>query len=125
MSKKLDTVFLEGVELFGYIGVLEHEKRNGQTFYIDILLGVDLRKAGRSDMLDETVSYAEVFTLAEQLMDEARCDLIETYAEQLSDEIFRYFDRVRTTEITVRKPEAPIEGNFRAAGVTIRRERDD
>lgn len=125
MSRKLDTVFLEGIELFGYIGVLEHEKREGQTFYIDIELGVDLRKAGRSDILSQTVNYAEVFTLAEQLMDEARCDLIESYAEQLSEEIFSYFDLVQETAITVRKPEAPIDGKFRAVGVTIRRERDD
>lgn len=125
MSRKLDTVFLEGIELFGYIGVLDEEKRNGQTFYIDVALGVDLRNAGRSDILAQTVSYAEVFALAEQLMDEARCDLIETYAEQFSEEIFSYFDLVQTTEITVRKPEAPIDGRFKAAGVTIRRERND
>lgn len=125
MSKELDTVFLEGVELFGYIGVFEDEKRNGQTFYIDVELGVDLRSAGRSDILAKTVSYAEVFTLAEQLMEEARCDLIESYAEQLSEEIFSYFDLVQKTKITVRKPEAPIDGTFRSAGITIRRERDD
>lgn len=125
MSRKLDTVFLEGVELFGYIGVLEEEKRNGQTFYIDVELGVDLRDAGRSDILAKTVNYAEVFALAEQLMDEARCDLIESYAEQLSEEIFSYFDLVQKTKITIRKPEAPIDGKFRAVGVTIRRERDD
>lgn len=125
MSEKLDTVFLEGVELFGYVGVLEKEKRNGQTFYIDIELGVDLKGAGRSDLLAKTVNYAEVFALAEQLMDEARCDLIESYAEQLSEEIFSYFDLVQKTTITVRKPEAPIEGKFASAGVTIRRDRDD
>ncbi|MBK1879238.1 dihydroneopterin aldolase [Pelagicoccus mobilis] len=125
MSRELDTVFLEGVELFGYIGVLEHEKREGQTFYIDVELGVDLRKAGQSDVLAQTVNYAEVFTLAEQLMDEARFDLIESYAEQLSEEIFSYFDLVEKTCITVRKPEAPIDGKFRSAGITIRRERSD
>lgn len=125
MSKRLDTVFLEGVELFGYIGVLEAEKRNGQTFYIDVELGVDLRVAGQSDLLVHTVNYAEVFALAEQLMEEARFDLIESYAEQLSEEIFSYFDLVRRTKITVRKPEAPLAGTFRSAGITIRRERDD
>ncbi len=125
MSEELDTVFLEGVELFGYIGVLADEKRNGQTFYIDVELGVDLRSAGRSDILAQTVNYAEVFALAEQLMDEARCDLIESYAEQLSEEIFSYFDLVQKTKITVRKPEAPIDGKFRSAGITIRRERGE
>lgn len=125
MGKKLDKVFLEGVELFGYIGVFDAEKRDGQTFYIDVELGVDLRNAGRSDILAQTVSYAEVFALAEQLMDEARFDLIESYAEQLSEEIFSYFDLVHTTKITVRKPEAPIDGKFQAVGITIRRSRDD
>lgn len=125
MSEKLDTIFLEGIELFGYIGVLEHEKREGQTFYIDIELEVDLRKAGRSDALAQTVNYAEVFALAEQLMEEARYDLIESYAEQLSEEIFSYFDLVQTAVVTVRKPEAPIDGKFRSVGVTLRRRRDD
>ena len=125
MNKELDTIFLEGIELFGYIGVLDHEKREGQTFYIDIELSVDLRSAGRSDILSQTVNYAEVFALAEQLMDEARCDLIESYAEQLSEEIFKYFDLVRKASVTVRKPEAPIDGKFRSVGVTIRRVRDD
>ncbi len=125
MNERLDEVFLEGIELFGYIGVLEDEKREGQTFYIDVALGVDLREAGKSDLLARTINYAEVFTLAEQLMDEARCDLIETYAEQLAEEIFAYFDLAQTAKITVRKPDAPIEGKFRAVGITLFRRRND
>lgn len=121
----MDTIFLEGIELFGYIGVMDAEKRNGQTFYVDVELGVDLRQAGKSDMLAHTVNYAEVFALAEQLMDEARCDLIEAYAESLAEEIFAYFDLVQTAKVTVRKPEAPIEGRFRSVGVTIHRTRND
>lgn len=125
MAKELDTVFLEGIELFGYIGVLEGEKRDGQPFLIDVELGLDLRQAGRSDILAHTVNYAEVYALAEQLMDEARYDLIETFAEQLCEEIFSYFDLPRAVAVTVRKPEAPIDGKFSSVGVTIRRTRDD
>lgn len=125
MARELDAVFLEGIELFGYIGVLEGEKRDGQPFLIDVELGLDLRQAGRSDILAHTVNYAEVFALAEQLMDEARYDLIETFAEQLCEEIFSYFDLPQTVAVTVRKPEAPIDGKFGSVGVTIRRRRDD
>ncbi len=121
----MDTVFLEGIEIFGYIGVLDQEKVSGQTFYVDVELGVDLRMAGKSDKLAHTINYAEVFALAEQLMDEARCDLIESYAEQLVEEIFAYFDLAQTAKVTVRKPEAPIEGRFRSVGVTIFRVRND
>lgn len=125
MSRRWDEVFLEGIELFGYIGVLPEEKRDGQTFYVDVVLGLDLRQAGRSDLLVHTVNYAEVFGLAEQLMEEARCDLIETYAEQLSEEIFSYFDAVHAVRVTVRKPDAPIDGKFKAAGIAIYREREE
>lgn len=125
MTNNSDTIFLEGIELFGYIGVLDHEKRDGQVFVIDVEMSVDLRKAGDSDLLSQTVSYAEVFSVAEQLMDAARFDLIESYAAQLVKEIFSYFDLVRRVKVTVRKPQAPIEGKFRAVGVTICRERDE
>lgn len=125
MSEQLDCVFLEGVTLFGYIGVLDDEKRKGQNFQVDIKMGIDLRQAGRSDMLAHTVNYAEVFALAEQLMDEARFDLIESYAEQLCDEIFSYFDPVKTVSVTIRKPDAPIEGDFSAVGVTVNRSKND
>lgn len=125
MSKRLDRIFIEDIELFGYIGVLEDEKRNGQTFYLDIELWLDLRPAGRSDLLARTINYAEVFELAAQLMEEARCDLIESYAEQLAEEIFNYFDLAQRVSVTVRKPDAPIEGKFSSVGISIHRERDD
>ena len=121
----MDKMFIEGIELFGYIGVFAGEKRNGQTFYVDIELGLDLQPAGSSDMLACTVNYAEVFALAEQLMAEARCDLIESYAERLAEEIFAYFDLAQSVAISIRKPDAPIEGTFQAVGIRIFRRRDD
>ena len=120
-----DRVFLEGVELYGYIGVFPEERREGQTFYLDVELALDLKPAGKSDALAQTVNYAEVFSLAEQLMEEARCELIETYAEQLAEEIFAYFDSVHWVKVTVRKPQAPMEGTFRAVGISIERHRND
>lgn len=125
MSSRLDEIFLEEIELFGYIGVLESEKRDGQVFLIDVSLGLDLRQAGKSDMLAHTVNYAEVYDLAAQLMDEARCDLIEAYAEMLCEEIFKYFGPVVEATVTIRKPEAPIDGKLRAAGARIRRRRHE
>lgn len=125
MSGEMDTVFLRRIELFGYIGVLDEEKRTGQTFLIDVEIGTDLRAAGRSDILSQTINYAEVFALAKQLMDEARCDLIETYAEQFAAEIFSYFDLAKRVSVMVRKPDAPIDGTFESAGIRIVRNRDE
>jgi len=118
-----DQVFLEGVELFGRLGVLHEEKRKGQRFVLDIAMGVDLSAAGTSDSLAQTVNYAAVFEMAKELMDAARYDLIESYAEALASSILEAFARVSFVKVVVRKPEAPIEGRFKSVGVEIVRER--
>lgn len=123
MSLPSDEIFIEGMELFGYVGVLEKEKLEGQVFVVDVRMSVDLSRAGKSDMLRHTVNYAEVYKLAELLMTRANCDLIETYAEGLADAILKSFSLARDVTIRVRKPNAPIEGRFRSVGITLHRAR--
>ena len=55
-----DQIVLTGVSATGYHGVLDHERREGQTFVVDVVMDVDLAPAGASDDLADTVSYAEV-----------------------------------------------------------------
>ncbi|MCH6255263.1 dihydroneopterin aldolase [Puniceicoccaceae bacterium K14] len=121
----MDKIFLKGVRLFGRIGVFDSEKANGQFFVIDITLHTSLRDAGKTDNLEKTVSYADVFEDAKKLMDEMTCDLVETYAENLSDLLFEKYEKVNRIAICIGKPDAPIEGNFESVGVEIDRMRDD
>ena len=43
-----DEIAVLGVECFAHHGVLEHEKREGQPFVIDLVLGLDTRPAAAS-----------------------------------------------------------------------------
>ncbi|HZA01035.1 MAG TPA: dihydroneopterin aldolase, partial [Hyphomicrobiaceae bacterium] len=50
-----DTVFVTGLAVHAYHGVMEHEGTVGQTFKLDLVLDVDLSAASRSDKLAHTV----------------------------------------------------------------------
>ena len=55
-----DQIALLGISAKGFHGVLDFEKRDGQTFVVDVVMDVDLAPAGASDDLADTVNYAEV-----------------------------------------------------------------
>ncbi|MEM9158500.1 MAG: dihydroneopterin aldolase [Verrucomicrobiota bacterium] len=120
----MDTIFLRRIRLWGHVGVFEKEKREGQTFLVDIEIDADLGEAGREDNLEKTINYAEVYELARNAMEGVQCDLIEHYAEIVAGEILKRFSMAEEARVSVDKPDAPIEGDFGTAGVTIRRRRD-
>src|SRR3954449_8917424 len=59
-----DAVFVTGLSLHAYHGVMQHEGRVGQTFSLDLVLDTDLTEASRSDKLADTVGYDQVGEIA-------------------------------------------------------------
>jgi dihydroneopterin aldolase len=121
----MDKIFLRGIRFFGRIGYFDHEKESGQAFVLNITIFADLREAGMTDRLDKTIHYGEVFDKAKALMDEARFDLIETYAERLAQLILSDYSLAQKVLVCIDKPNAPIDGDFDSVGVEIERSRDD
>lgn len=118
----LDRIDLTGLEAFGHHGVLDHEKRDGQTFVVDVSLGLDLAPAGRSDDLEQTVNYAEVAQAVHAIVTGDPADLIETVAERIADACLA-FALVQWCRVTVHKPHAPIPVAFGGVAVTVERPR--
>ena len=118
-----DLIRLTGVRAFGHHGVLDHEKRDGQEFVVDVVLSLDLQPAGVSDELARTVNYAEVAADVVAVVTGPPRDLIETVAEEIAA---RTLDRplVEAVEVTVHKPQAPVGVPFGDVEVVVRRERD-
>ncbi len=117
-----DRIELLGVRAFGHHGVLDHEKRDGQEFVVDVVMDLDLRPAGRSDDLDDTVSYAEVAADGGALVGGEPLDLIETLAERVAAGVLRR-PRVEGVEVTVHKPQAPVGVPFGDVRVRVVRTR--
>ena len=118
-----DLIRLTGVRAFGHHGVLDHERRDGQDFVVDVVLSVDLRGAGETDELARTVNYAEVAADVVDVVTGPPRDLIETVAEEIAARTLAR-PLVEAVEVTVHKPQAPVGVPFADVEVVVRRRRD-
>ena len=119
-----DSVFVNGLALHAFHGVMEHEATVGQTFTLDLALEIDLEQASRSDKLVDTVGYDQVVEIASQAFCATRYRLVEAAAGAVADAILEAFAAVTAVEVTVHKPHAPIAATFDDVGVVILRTRD-
>ena len=56
----MDKIEIKDLEIFANHGVFEEEKKLGQKFLVSITLFLDVRNAGRTDDLRESIHYGEV-----------------------------------------------------------------
>ena len=117
-----DRLSVLGIEAVGHHGVLDFERRDGQVFKVDLTLGLDTRPAARSDDLQDTVDYGSLVAAVKKAIENDPVDLIETLAERIAD-VCLTDSRVEWTEVTVHKPDAPIEATFSDVALTINRTR--
>jgi dihydroneopterin aldolase len=115
-----DELSVTGIECHGYHGVFEHERRDGQTFVVDLTLGLDTTPAAASDDLRDTVDYGSLVASVKAAVETDPVDLIETLAQRIADECLRDV-RVEWARITLHKPEAPIASTFTDVTLTITR----
>jgi 7,8-dihydroneopterin aldolase/epimerase/oxygenase len=118
-----DAVFVTGLALHAYHGVMQHEGKVGQTFKLDLVLDIDLTGASRSDKLADTVGYDQVVDVASSAFCVRRYRLVEAAAGAVAEAVLDRFPTVMSVRVTVHKPHAPIAATFADVGVTIARTR--
>ena len=118
-----DELAIRGIECYGHHGVFEFEKREGQTFVIDLALGIDTAPAATSDDLRDTVDYGSLVASVKAAVEKDPVDLIETLAQRIAG-VCLLDDRVEWARVTVHKPDAPIEATFADVALTITRKRE-
>src|ERR1700674_1304128 len=118
-----DRIFIEGLSLHAYHGVMPHEAKVGQSFSIDLDLEIDLSAAARSDKVADTVSYDKVVECVSKAFGAQRFRLIEAAAGRVADAVRAAFPTGRQIKGTIHKPHAPIAATFSDVGVTLVRAR--
>lgn len=118
-----DELAILGIECYGHHGVFEFEKREGQTFVIDLALGLDTAPAAASDDLRDTVDYGSLVLSVKAAVEKDPVDLIESLAQRIAD-VCLLDARVEWARVTVHKPDAPIETTFSDVVLTITRKRE-
>jgi len=119
----LDKIYVNGMEFYGYHGVLPEETVLGQRFVIDLVVDVDLKRAGMTDDLNESISYVDLYKICETVVEGDPYKLIEAVAEKIAMEIIEQFEKVEQVSVKVIKPNPPIPGHYQSVAVEIIRSR--
>ena len=119
----IDEPAVLGIECRGHHGVFDFERREGQTFVVDLVLGLDTAPAAASDDLHDTVDYGSLVATVKKSVETEPVDLIETLAQRIAG-VCLTDPRVEWARVTVHKPDAPIEATFRDVTLTITRRRE-
>lgn len=118
----MDRVALHGLRARGYHGVLPREREEGQTFVVDVDMGLDTRPAAAGDDLARTVHYGIVAEEVAAVVTGEPVDLIETLAQRIADTCLAH-ETVAEVTVVVHKPDAPITVPFDDVTITIQRSR--
>jgi len=121
----MDTMKLERIQLYGRHGVYAEENRLGQRFYVSLELKLDLSKAGKTDDLEQTVNYAEVYELAKSVVEGEPFKLIEALAEALATRVLDAYAKIHEVTVRVVKPHPPFDIVFDGVTVELTRRRKE
>lgn len=117
-----DKILLSGAHFFAHHGVSAEEQRVGGRYVVDVELTYDLTRAGASDNLDHTISYAEVYEVVRAIVEGKSFRLIEALAENIAQTLLQQFP-AHAVLVRVKKQPPPIQGIIDFAAVEIFRER--
>ena len=118
----MDRITLTGVTAVGHHGVFDFERRDGQPFVVDAVLYLDFTEAAQSDDVRDTAHYGEVAQRIVEWISGEPLNLIEALAVRIADSLLAEF-KLHAVDITVHKPQAPIEVPFGDVAVAVHRER--
>lgn len=118
MSDKLNLIGIRG---FGYHGVFESERKNGQEFVVDVEIETKFKNV--NDDLAQTIDYSKLVDLVSAEITSNPVNLIETLAERIAVKILDFDKKIKSLTVTVHKPAAPVSANLIDISVSISKAR--
>ncbi|HTK22855.1 MAG TPA: dihydroneopterin aldolase [Gaiella sp.] len=119
------TIELAGIELFGFHGVLEAERTQGQRFLVDLDLTLDgetATAAAASDRIEDAVDYRDVLAAVRDVSDAHAYHLLEAFASAVAASLLDRFP-LSAVRVRVRKPEVVLSTPVEHAAVVVERAR--
>ncbi len=116
----MDWIRVTGMQFYAFHGDSSAEQATGRQYEVDCELGLDLRQAGESDDVADTIDYSHVYALAEQVMRGQRRHLLEALAHEIANHLLNRTS-ARTVRVRVRKLHPPVDGTIAASEVAVER----
>jgi dihydroneopterin aldolase len=106
----MDIVYLHDLRVECVVGIFEWERRIKQTVILDLDMAADVRRAARTDRIEDTLDYKAVAKRLIDFVGQSEFRLVETLAEKVADIVLEEF-RVPWVRVRVNK-----RGAVRGAG---------
>jgi dihydroneopterin aldolase/2-amino-4-hydroxy-6-hydroxymethyldihydropteridine diphosphokinase len=110
-------IFIKDLVLYGYHGVRDHEKKDGQYFIFNISIYINDAGLEESDDLKDTLNYSDVIKEVKEINETKRCDLLETLCRVIAGAVMDMSSLVEKVDIRVEKPDPPIDEKLGSVGV--------
>ena len=115
---------LKNMTFYGYHGVYDFEKEKGTDFEIDLELFTSLLKSSKSDNIEDTINYEDIYELVKKAFKSKSYFLLEKLADSISMSIFKEH-KIDKLIIRVRKINAPLNGKLDSVEIELKREKSD
>ena len=118
MPVTTSNIFLNGLRIYAYHGVLEQESRVGQWFSVDISVGYGFSRAMLTDDVADTLSYADLLVIVRHEM-AVPSQLLEHVASRIVQNVLKTFPQVNTIDLRLTKLNPPMGASLDGAGVSL------
>jgi dihydroneopterin aldolase len=116
----VDSIIVRDLRVKAHVGVTEEERSRAQLLIVSVVLYTDLRKAGKSDDLGDTVDYGRVTSEIEALVTSTEASLLEHLAEKIAG-LIAAMPGINGVTVEIAKDAPPIEQEVGCVAVRIER----
>ena len=110
-------ILIKNLNLFGYHGVKESEKSEGQNFRFNIEVFIKKDDFSKDDSIEDTVNYSEIIKLVKRINSSSSFDLLETLAQEIAGQIEKMSPLIGKVAVKIEKTSPPIKENLESVGV--------
>ncbi|MDD6166654.1 MAG: dihydroneopterin aldolase [Prevotella copri] len=115
MSSK---IYLRNVRFHAFHGVLPQEGIVGNDYLVNLVLDYDFSSAMKTDDLQGTLNYAEVYQKVREEM-AVPSKLLEHVAGRIAHRLFSDFPEIQKLQLSITKVNPPMGADSDGAGVEV------
>lgn len=121
----MDKIMVNNMQFYGFHGLFPEENKLGQRFHVDVTLFADLMQAGRTDDMNDSIDYGDIYEAVRAIAEGGAYNLLEALAEKIAAQLLSSESIIAACKVAVKKPDPPIPGHYDSVAVEIYRERAD
>jgi 7,8-dihydroneopterin aldolase/epimerase/oxygenase len=110
---------IEGMEFYAYHGHYREERYVGNRFLLDISINTNTTKAEKSDNIEDTLNYQQVYAIIKDDMENKQSHLLENIGRRIIDRLYKNFDSIDKVKLKISKINPPMGGQIQSVSVTI------